>query len=470
MTGPSFEWDGIKPWIVAAAAGMVLVPGGIALIQQAGGDDDPSCAKWTPEPAWANAEGTSRSLLIRDAPGQMGQESVTHVAVNQSGLGAKQDNETMTTYRVEGAGFETLASFEMANSSARAAVEDEPGFGRSHHASQARLTDVSLLDGLITADQIEPHAQTNATADDATYTSQGTSFSGLTVDGEELGSVAPWQMIDLSDEFGPGSRVMLYERIGSIHAPSKPVDDGWAADLDVNAVHIFLHDVDEATGDAQSLDLIVGRASGHSDFPMRPPCGPIQHVTASGTTLNTTLPPEQPLATGHAEIPFTGGDETTHVANGSLAGNTVGAVETRAHGAWEEDRSWARTVTTAGSVCLLDRAEGCLVEADALKVEASSTAPAGAPASSEASVELVNVTVAGRDVCATPADGGCSPPPDMRVALPGGGEVIFNEQVQEDPDPTDCRTHREVIAVHVIPADGEHETVLGHAESGAVYC
>lgn len=496
--------DQARGWLIAILAGMIVLPGGIALYHSGGGvfdaaspasdgDEDEAVAeptssgdgddgssstaeeecsqRWEPDPAWAHARGSSEAFLLRDVPGQETGDSVTRAFVNQSGVGVDRDNATMANYTLRGSGaFDTLASFQVANSTANAAIEDEPGYGLSHQSSQVVLTDVSLLDGRIEADKIEPHARTNATTSAATYTSEGTHFSGLVVDGEEITHVSPWQMVDLSDEFGPGSRVMLYERIGSIHAPERPVDDGWAADLDVNAIHIYLHDVDDSTSEAETLDLIVGRASGHSDFPMEPPCGPVQHVTASATALNATIPPTQPLESGHAEIPFTGGNESTQLANASLVSNNASAIDTRTRGAWEDDRSWAHAETTAADVCLVPQGDGCLVQADAVEVQVRSVAPAGEAAFSEASVEFVNLTVAGESVCEAAANGTCSPPPDTRISLPGGGEVILNEQVLEDPDPTDCTTQRAVTAVHVIPPGDGHETLLGQAESGAVYC
>lgn len=501
--------DQARGWLIAILAGMIVLPGGLALYHSGGGvidaassadqDDggvteaeptgsgdetgggadagsaagsDSDCEeRWTPDPAWAHARGTGQALLLREAPGQVDENSVTRVFVNQSSVGTERENRTMANYTLEGSGaFDTLASFQVANSTADAVIEDDPGDGLSHHDSHVTLTDVRLLDGLIEADKIEPHARTNATTSAATYTSEGTQFSGLTVDGEEITDVSPWQMIDLSDEFGPGSRAMLYERIGSIHAPEKQVDDGWAADLDVNAIHVYLHDIDDSTSEAESLDLIVGRASGHSDFPMEPPCGPVQHVTASATALNATIPPTQPLETGHAEIPFTGGNESTQLANASLVSNNASAIDTRTRGAWEDDRSWAHAETTAADVCLVPQGDGCLVEADAVDVQVRSLAPAGEAAFSEASVQFVNLTVAGESVCEAAANGTCSPPPDTRISLPGGGEVTLNEQVLEDPDPTDCTTQRAVTAVHVIPPGDGHETLLGQAETGAVYC
>lgn len=500
--------DRARGWLVALLAGVLVVPGGIALYQSNGdvlgalsptaddedpvteptgaqadadgGDedeassstDDGDCSqRWEPDPAWARARGASEALLLREAPGQEDGDRVTRVAVNQSGVGAERDDETVANYTLEGSGaFDTLASFELANSTASAAIDETPGYGVSHHESDVVLSEVRLLDGLVHADTIEPHARTNATTSAATYTSEGTRLSGLVVDGEEIGSVSPWQMVDLGEEFGPGSRVMLYERIGSIHAPEKPVDDGWAADLEVNAIHVYLHDVDDSTAEAESLDLVVGRASGHSDFPMEPPCGPVQHVTASGTVLNASIPPSQPLVTGHAEIPFTGGNESTHAANASLVDSNVSGVETQARGAWEGEESWASTETAAGDVCLVERPEGCLVEAEALHVRVRSHAPAEAPARSNATVSFLNLTVAGEPVCEASPDEPCSPPPDTRIELPGGGTVILNEQVRQDGDPTDCRTQRAVVAVHVIPPDGGHQTRLGQAESGAVYC
>lgn len=503
MFGAASGDDQARGWLIAILAGMIVLPGGIAFYHSGSGvldaasptsededeavaepassddgdggssstTDDDCSQRWEPDPAWAQARGASEAFLLRDVPGQEKGDSVTRASVNQSGVGADRDNATMANYTLEGSGaFDTLASFQVANSTANAAIEDDTGYGVSHQDSQVVLTDVSLLDGLIEADKIEPHARTNATTSAATYTSEGTQFSGLVVDGEEITHVSPWQMVDLSDEFGPGSRVMLYERIGSIHAPQKPVDDGWAADLDVNAIHIYLHDVDDSTSEAETLDLIVGRASGHSDFPMEPPCGPVQHVTASATALNATVPPTQPLETGHAEIPFTGGNESTQLANASLVSNNASAIDTRTRGAWEDDRSWAHAETTAADICLVPQGDSCLVEAEAVDVQTRSVAPRGEAAFSEASVEFVNLTVAGESVCEVAANGTCSPPPDTRISLPGGGEVILNEQVLEDPDPTDCTTQRAVTAVHVIPPGDGHETLLGQAESGAVYC
>ncbi len=478
-------------WVLVLASAALVVPTAFFLADDVGmagiGSDDPAsdetgslsatnqeaCEdKWTPDPAWANARSRGTGLLIRTAGDALQDRDKTlRTAVNLSGVGTDQETDRIDSINLSDptGTFDTLARYELGNATSQVDINDHPGYGVSMQTSTVTLSNVNLLDGLVKADSVQSVADTDANATQAGWNSTGTQFAGLVVDGQQIANVQPWQMVDLSDRFGNGSRVMLYERIGWVHAPDDPVNDGWASDLTVNAIHVYLRDVDQATDGLQTIDIVISQAKGHTDFPMLPPCGPTQKVGADATALNVSLPAQNPLETGKARIPFTGGHESTAIGETEIAGNELEVVKSEAHGAWETDRSWANASSKVSKLCLFQDKDGCLIEGTAVESRAGAVA-SDLPATTEGGTTIVGLTVAGEDVCdRIGLTAPCSPPPNTELTLPDGSTLILNEQVT-DQDPTDCKSSVTVRGLHLMGAGTRPDVVVAESHADASYC
>lgn len=478
-------------WVLVLAAAALIIPVSFFLADDVGlagiGSDDTGsesqgdleatseerCSeKWTPDPAWANARSKGQGILIRTA-GSLAEdrERTLHAAVNISGVGERNETDHLEKLSVDDptGTFDTLARYELGNATSHVTIGSQPGFGVSEQTSTVTLSNLSLLDGLVQADTVRSVADTDANSSQAGWNSTGTQFTGLTVDGEEIVDVQPWQMVDLSDRFGNGSRVMLYERISSVHAPDDPVNDGWASDLTVNAIHVYLRDVDQTSDGLQTIDIVISQAKGHTDFPMEPPCGPQQSVGAHATSFNVSLPAQQPLITGHARIPFTGGHESTAIGEAEIAGNDLEVVKSEAHGEWETDRSWANASSKVADLCLLQDGEDCLVEGTAVETTALASA-SSTPATTTGTTTIWGITVAGQDLCSEIGlTAPCSPPPNTELTLPDGSTLVLNEQITEQ-DPTDCKSSITVRGLHLVPSGDEPEIVVAESHADAAYC
>lgn len=478
-------------WVLVLATAALVIPVSFFVAEDVGlagmGSDDAAsedrgeldtasqeaCSdKWTPDPDWANARSRGQGLLIRTAGGVADdRERTLHTAVNLSGVGERNASDHLETLSVgdpTGA-FDTLASYELGNATSHVDIDSQPGFGVSEQTATVTLSNLNLLDGLVTADKVKSVSSTDANSSQAGWSSTGTQFTGLTVDGEEIADVQPWQMVDLSDRFGNGSRVMLYERIGSVHAPDDPVNDGWASDLTVNAIHVYLRDVDMGTEGLQTIDIVISQAKGHTDFPMEPPCGPSQRVGADATALNASLPAQQPLITGYARIPFTGGHESTAIGEVEIAGNDLEVVKSEVHGGWETDRSWANASSKVADLCLWQDGGDCLVEGTAIGSTALASA-SSTPATVTGTTTIWGLTVAGEDLCdqiglVAP----CSPPPNTEITLPDGSTLVLNEQVTDEAS-TDCKSSITVRGLHLIPSGDDPELVVAESHADAAYC
>ncbi len=478
-------------WVLVLASAALIIPVSFFLADDVGlagmgsdettsersrdleaGSQEACSERWTPDPAWANARSRGQGLLIRAAGGLAeDRERTLHTAVNISGVGQRDETDHLEKLSVDDptGTFDTLARYELGNATSHVTIDSQPGFGVSQQTSTVTLSNLSLLDGLVQADTVRSVADTDANAIQAGWDSTGTQVTGLTVDGETIVDVQPWQMVDLSDTFGNGSRVMLYERISSVHAPDDPVDDGWASDLTVNAIHVYLRDVDMATEGLQTIDIVISQAKGHTDFPMEPPCGPSQKVGADATALNVSLPAQQPLITGHARIPFTGGHESTAIGETEIGGNDLEVVKSEAHGEWETDRSWANASSKVANLCLLQDGDGCLVEGTA--VETTSLASASStPAATTGTTTIWGISVAGQDLCGEIGlTAPCSPPPNTELTLPDGSTLVLNEQIT-DQDPTDCKSSITVRGLHLVPSGDQPELVVAKSHADAAYC
>src|SRR4030095_8598074 len=116
--------------------------------------------------------------------------------------------------------------------------------------------------------------------------------------------------IDLSAAFGPGSKVVLFERNGSTSSPTGSSGGVYAADLTVNMIRVHLTDALPLVPGNQTVDVIVADAVAHSDFPQTTVCAFAKKRSVSGHAViasEQTNPSALPVLLGVVDIPPTGG-------------------------------------------------------------------------------------------------------------------------------------------------------------------
>ena len=116
------------------------------------------------------------------------------------------------------------------------------GPAQSKHTGMAETVNVNILNGLVTASLVRGVATASASGLASSFSSTGSTFKDLVVNGVAMNNVTPNTRIDLPAAlFGPGSFVVLYEQVGSTSSPAPGQIQGgtYAADLTVNMVHAY---------------------------------------------------------------------------------------------------------------------------------------------------------------------------------------------------------------------------------------
>src|SRR6266853_827301 len=136
----------------------------------------------------------------------------------------------------------------------------------------AETAGVNLVSGLVTADVVRGAATAQASGFSSSFSSAGSAFKNLVVNGIQMNNVNPNTTINLPAlEFGTGSFVMLFEEIGlsSQPPPGQLTGGTFAADLTVNMIRVHITRL-ALTGDA--IDVVVSHAQAHADFPQPAGC------------------------------------------------------------------------------------------------------------------------------------------------------------------------------------------------------
>jgi hypothetical protein len=291
----------------------------------------------------------------------------------------------------------------------------------------AETANVNVLDGLVTAGAVRVVAVTRANGSSSSFSSLGSAFKDLTVQGVAVNDVTPNTRIDLPEAaFGPGSFVVLYERMGSTSrpAPGQTSEGTYAADLTVNMIRVHVTDKLPLVPGDQTVDVVVSHTSAHSDFPQTLVCPGAPNQAVSGHALilsEATDASVLPTTVGFVSIPATGGHDHQDLDEAAVSGNTAGASVSDSRGQLGATESTASSFAQATGVCLLPAASACTVSADLVRSESNSRANASAASAGDGGTKLVGVSVNGTPVSA-------APPPNTRVELPGIGFVILNEQ------------------------------------------
>jgi hypothetical protein len=228
----------------------------------------------------------------------------------------------------------------------------------SRDTGTAEAADVNILNGLVTADLVRGVANTTATGSASSFSSLGSSFKDLAVQGVGVNDVTPNIRIDLAaDLYGAGSHVLLYERIGSTSrpGPGQTSEGTYTADLVVNMIHVFITDTLPLVAGDQSLEVIVSHADAHSDFPQTTVCpgGPDQSVSGHAFVVReATEQSVLPVMVGFASVPSRGGHDHQDLDEATVSGVTAGASVSDSRGTLGTTESSASSYAQVAEVCL----------------------------------------------------------------------------------------------------------------------
>jgi len=361
------------------------------------------------------------------------------VASSQTGKGSNSQSDAVLSVAVPGG---ALAA-QVLSASSRSSVTAAPA--GAANTSSAEVTDVNILGGLVTAKKVTAVAETDASGTASTFSSLGSAFQDLAVQGVAQNNVNPNTTIRLPEAvYGPGSVVTLYERIGSTGTPPPGDLTGglFTADLMVSMIRVHITDYLPAVLGNQTVDVVVGRAISHAEFAQILICPP-QTVSGHGFVVReTTQPAVAPVVVGFVDIPANGGfdhqnldavtaptaDNGAGLPSGSVL--TAGASVSESQGASFTDASAASTFAEVGGVPCILKAGSCTVSAEVIRSQSNSQAAASGAFSNAHGTQLLGATVLGTDVCAMLGlQSTCTPPANTRIDLAGLGFVILNEQV-----------------------------------------
>ena len=402
-------------------------------------DSNQVCVDSTPgpNPAGAHAHDSALGAHVQVDALNINQ-TLTPVSSSVTGVGSDAHSANLLNLNLPDANAGLLHAGLLETSSA-SRVTTAPA--EADHVSTADTADVKVLKGVggvyaVTADVVRAVAHTNASGDDASFSSAGSTITNLVVGGVGSVDVKPNETVDLPDAlFGPNSYVVIDAETGSTSTPAAGQTSGgtYSADLGVTMIRVHTDDL-PLTPRKDVVDITVAQAIAHSDFPQTRLCttAPTQAVSGHAFIASeTTDPTILPILSGFSGIPTTGGNASQHVLSvllpdsGPSAGSvvTTGVANSTSSGTRGATTSTASSEADAANVCLLKNSGVCTILAEAVKSQSNSTANGTTASSNDTGTNLVNVSVAGTPLIAT------TPPPNTVLTVPGIGFVILNEQV-----------------------------------------
>jgi len=350
-------------------------------------------------------------------------QTLVPVSSSQSGVGSNGSSDQLLNPKVPADG--SVLNADVLRSSARSTITQSPA--QAVHTGIAEAAGVNILNGLVTASAVRGVATARASGHSSSFSSLGSAFKDLAVQGVATNDVTPNTRIDLPALlYGTGSYVLLYERNGSTsQPPSTQNSEGvYTADLSVNMIHVHITDQLPLVAGDQTLDVIVAHADAHADFPQTMRCAGTPNQAVSGHAFigsEATSPAELPLLVGFVSIPPSGGHDHQDLDQAALSSLTAGAAVSDSTGDLAPTASTSSSYAQAASACAFPSAAGCTVAAQLVKSVSNSSANAAGATSNDSGTQLVNVMIQGTTV---PLD----PGPNQRVEIPNVGYVILNEQ------------------------------------------
>jgi len=373
--------------------------------------------------------------------------------------------------------------------------------------STAETLGVRVLGNLVTADVVEGVATANADGGSSSYSSAGSTFKNLRVQGIAQNNVAPNTTIALGDILGIGLdvKVSLREEVATTSGPSGLSGGTYAAGLTVNMIHVHVGDGNILKGGKQPIDVIVSQAVAHADFPQTRVCDALPtrsvsgHAFVAGATVvdPTGLAFDPNVLTASvvaAEIPARGGQMDIQTDHAQLPddGSVVDAVAAEAFstGGFDATKSSSYDFASAANVCVeLGAVAGCDITATAVRSVSYSSANALGRSSFDNyngdTTQLVGLSIMGTslaDILATlglPNIG--QPPPNTVIAIPGIATIVLNEQFCDNgallanhcADAVNGHAGLTVRAIHVILLDAVSpplaDIVVAEAHSDATW-
>ena len=373
-------------------------------------------------PDLAHARGGSLGASVNDPLLGLNQAFVP-VSSSQSGVGSNGSSDQLLNPKVPADG--SVLSADVLRSSARSTITQSPA--QAVHTGFAEAAGVNVLNGLVTASAVRGVATAVATGHSSSFSSLGSAFKNLVVQGVAMNDVTPNTRVDLpAAVYGLGSYVILYERNGSTSQPpaTQNSDGTYVADLSVNMIHVHITDQLPLVAGDQPLDVIVAHADAHADFPQTMRCPGTPNQAVSGHAFigsEATSPAVLPLLVGFVSIPPSGGHDHQDLDQASLSNLTAGASVSDSSGDLAPTASTSSSYAQAAGVCAFPSPAGCTVGAQLVKSVSSSSAGAAGASSNDGGTQLVGVTVQGTTV---PLNAG----PNQRIDIPNVGYVILNEQ------------------------------------------
>jgi hypothetical protein len=405
-------------------------------------------------PAGANASGNASAAQIQDRLLGINQTLPTAtpatctqgVCSSQSGIGSTSNSNQVLNVAVPPPGGNVLKANVLSASSTSTV---DPTTNSATDTGVAESAGVNLVGGLVTADVVRAVATAQASGFNSSFSSSGSAFKNLVVNGTQMNNVNPNTTIDLpAAQFGAGSFVKLLEEMGSSsQPPSGQLSGGtYAADLTVNMIRVHITSL-ALTGDA--IDVVVSHAQAHADFPQPAGCPSlIGTVSGNATTVNEQTNPSQlPVVVGFVSVPPQGGHDhqdldqlsTSLVSGGTSVSDSAGTILT--------SNSNSSSFAKALNVCVLPVNGSCTAFASAIISQANSSSGGGKSSSDAQGTSLLGLSVGGMSV-------GDNPPPNTTITVPGIGSVTLNEQTCDGGGVPPCSgttsSGIRVRAIHVI--------------------
>jgi len=405
-------------------------------------------------PAGANANGNALAARVQDTllginqtlPAATPATCTQGVCSSQSGIGSTSNSNQVLNVAVPPPGGAVLKANVLSASSTSTV---DPTTNSATDTGVAESAGVNLVGGLVTADVVRGVATAQASAFNSSFSSAGSAFNNLVVNGTQVNNVNSNTTIDLpAAQFGAGSFVKLFEEIGSSSQPASGQLAGgtFAADLTVNMIRVHITSL-ALTGDA--IDVVVSHAQAHADFPQPAGCPSLAGTVSGNATIvnEQTNPSELPVIVGFVSIPPQGGHDhqdldqlsTSSVSGGTSVSDSAGTVVSSS----SNSSSFAK----AQNVCALPVAGVCTVFASAITSQANSVSGGGKSSSDPQGTSLLGLSVGGMSV----SD---NPPPNTTILLPGIGSVTLNEQTCDGGGALPCSGTTSsgiwVRAIHVI--------------------
>src|SRR5216684_2078443 len=405
-------------------------------------------------PSGANASGSAFAASIQDKllgisqtlPAATPATCTQGVCSSQSGAGSTSNNNQVLNAAVPPPGGGVLQA-NLLSASSTSTVD--PTTNTATDTSVAESAGVNLVGGLVTADVVRGVATAQASGFNSSFSSAGSAFKNLVVNGAQLNNVNPNTTINLpAVQFGAGSFVKLFEEVGSSSQPPPGELTGgtFAADLTVNMIRVHITNL-APTGEA--IDVVVSHAQAHADFPQPTGCPALAGTVSGDATIvnEQTNPSQLPVVVGFVSIPPQGGHDhqdldqlsTSLVSGGTSVSDSAGTVLS--------STSSSSSLAKAQNVCVLPVNGSCTAFASAIISQANSASGGGKSSSDSQGTSLIGLSVGGMSV----SD---NPPPNTTILLPGIGSVTLNEQTCDGGGVPPCNgtasSGIQVRAIHVI--------------------